>query len=395
MASTSSRTTWRSIILIINFFKLWSAPIRHRGTTNRIIYMSNLEHLVKQYPDYVTETMEEIHPYIKPPWWTLTNTTTHIANIPKDKAKEEHENFLRDNNTPNIIYIYTDGSGIENHIGAAAYSPTTSTVAHDYLGKTDNANVYAAELTAIHLGVKMAGKSQEQYDKCYIYVDNQSAIQAIDNPKQQSGQYIIRNILQSLDELQTQRPNLEFRIEWVPGHMDIDGNEKADIEAKKAALEKLRKEQAPPHHNLKSAQVTKINDDINTIARKAWNNGKENARQHRKLTRPRRLKTGTRLYDGLSRKQSANLIRLRTGHCRLNKYLNRCNIIEDPTCDYGRGIENVKHFLLLCKNHEEPRKELRKKTGGRNMRMENLLGDPKLVKDTLEYVEKTGRFNFV
>jgi hypothetical protein len=29
------------------------------------------------------------------------------------------------------------------------------------------------------------------------------------------------------------------------------------------------------------------------------------------------------------------------------------------------------------------------------MRMEILLGDPKLIKDTLEFVEKTGRFNFV
>lgn len=54
----------------------------------------------------------------------------------------------------------------------------------------------------------------------------------------------------------------------------------------------------------------------------------------------------------------------------------------------------LKHFLLLCKNHEEPRNELQKKVGRRNMRMENLLGDPKLVKDTLEFVEKTGRFNF-
>ena len=28
------------------------------------------------------------------------------------------------------------------------------------------------------------------------------------------------------------------------------------------------------------------------------------------------------------------------------------------------------------------------------MRMESLLGDPELVKETLEFVEKTGRFNF-
>ena len=95
-----------------------------------------------------------------------------------------------------------------------------------------------------------------------------------------------------MEELQNQRPNLEFRIEWVPGHMNIDGNEKADEEAKKAALEKLREEQAPIHHKLKSVQVTKINDDTNVAAKKAWNNGKANARQHHKLTRPQRVKTG-------------------------------------------------------------------------------------------------------
>jgi hypothetical protein len=29
------------------------------------------------------------------------------------------------------------------------------------------------------------------------------------------------------------------------------------------------------------------------------------------------------------------------------------------------------------------------------MRTENLLGSPKLVKDKIGYVEKTGRFNFI
>jgi len=48
----------------------------------------------------------------------------------------------------------------------------------------------------------------------------------------------------------------------------------------------------------------------------------------------------------------------------------------------------------LCKKYEEPRSELQRKVGRRNMRVESLLGDPKLVKDTLEFVEKTGRFSF-
>jgi hypothetical protein len=108
------------------------------------------------------------------------------------------------------------------------------------------------------------------------------------------------------------------------------------------------------------------------------------------MTRPQIFKTGVQLYGDLPRKQLANLVRRRTGQ---NSYLNRRNIIEDPSCDCGRGIENVKHFLLLCKNYEQ-RNEL-KKVGARNMRTEILLGDPKLVKDTLEFVEKIGQFNFV
>jgi len=137
--------------------------------------------------------MEEIHPYVKPPWWTPTNRRTHIANMPKDKAKDEHQNFLKDNDTPSTLHIYTDGSGIGNQIGAAAYSLTTATTAHRYLGKADTANGYAAELTGIHLGIDMAGKSHKQYNKCFIYIHNQASIQAIDKPKQQSGQYIIQD----------------------------------------------------------------------------------------------------------------------------------------------------------------------------------------------------------
>ena len=180
----------------------------------------------------------------------------------------------------------------------------------------------------------------------------------------------------------------------MPGHTEIQGNEKADEEAKNAALGGVREEQTPSHYKLKSAQVAKINNDIKAMAKEAWNTGKGNARQLRKLTRPQRVKTGLQLYGALPRKQLTNLVRLRTGHCRIKSYLHHRNIIEDATCDCGNGIENVKHFLLQCKHYEEPRRELRRKVGARNMRMESLLGDPELVKETLEFVEKTGRFNF-
>ena len=176
--------------------------------------------------------------------------------------------------------------------------------------------------------------------------------------------------------------------------MDIAGNDKADEETKKTALNKPTEEQTQPQHRLKSTQCTKITANITIKAKTAWNEGTAYARQLRKISRPQRFKTGVELYSKLTRKQITNLIRLRTGHCRLNNYLNKRKIIEDPTCECGRGIENVQHFLLLCEKYEEPRNELRKEVGCRNMRMENLLGDPKIVENTLNYVEKTKRFNF-
>jgi hypothetical protein len=101
---------------------------------------------------------------------------------------------------------------------------------------------------------------------------------------------------------------------------------------------------------------------------------------------------GEQLHTLLTRKQGATLSQLRTGHCALNQYLHRFSITEDPHCECGNGIEMVKHYLLDCRTHEESRKELREKVGWRNMRVQKLLSNPKVVKNTMEFVDKTGRF---
>jgi ribonuclease HI len=78
--------------------------------------------------------------------------------------------------------IYTDGSGIENKIGAAAYTTATNEASHQHLGSEAQFNVYAAELTARHLAIKLLGNHVE-YRTCRIYIDSQAAIRAIDRPR--------------------------------------------------------------------------------------------------------------------------------------------------------------------------------------------------------------------
>ena len=83
--------------------------------------------------------------------------------------------------------------------------------------------------------VSFFARKIEEYSNIYISIDNQSAIQTIESPKHQSGQYIIKGILDIIDRTYAIKPDCNIHIEWVPGHEDIDGNQRADQAAKAAA----------------------------------------------------------------------------------------------------------------------------------------------------------------
>jgi ribonuclease HI len=149
-------------------------------------------------------------------------------------------------------------------IGAVVYSTTTNNAGHQYLGNETQFNVYTAELTAIHLATKLLWNHVE-YRTCRIYIDSQAAIRAIDHPRRQSGESIIRDILDSIDEITNEHPDLRFEIVWIPGHAEIEGNEMADAEAKKAALDPTLS-QAYNYMPLKSARIR----HIKTAAKIQW-----------------------------------------------------------------------------------------------------------------------------
>src|SRR5436190_3659192 len=147
--------------------------------------------------------------------------------------------------------------------------------------------------------------------------------------------------------------------------------------------------------HLKSARCTVIQKLIKSEWQKSWQHGKEDAHQLRNISRRPNVKHGAKLYQEIgNRKHIAWISRLRTGHCSLNKYLARFNIIEDPTCECGEAAETVAHFLLKCGLYDKERDRLRRKVGAQGMRIEKLLGDIECIHVTIEFIKGTGRFKF-
>ncbi|PQE08856.1 reverse transcriptase protein [Rutstroemia sp. NJR-2017a BBW] len=95
-----------------------------RNTRNRgrqTLYVSPLEHIYRRLYQRRGATIEEqepIPPYIVPPWWQGPNI--RIASS-SEMAQNQHKEFLK--HSSNCIFIYTDGSGINNQVGAAAVAP--------------------------------------------------------------------------------------------------------------------------------------------------------------------------------------------------------------------------------------------------------------------------------
>ena len=349
-------------------------------------YLSNLENLIKHFPEYMQSGIEHIIAYPRPPWWKSTAIIT-IMPVSKEEAAKAHQERLRQISAQDLI-IYTDGSGHNGHIGAAIYSPTCLIIKGKYMGTDDTHIVYAAELMAMQMAITLFEGKISEYANVHIFTDSQAAIQAIESPKRQSGQYIIKRILDKIDSIHEVKSSGNIYIEWISGHKNVQGNELADQAAKTAAAPNIIRSIT----RMKSAQNRSIKAMTKTKWEMEWKTGQENARCLRKMSKHPGTVTGLKLYGGLQRKQVVWISRLRTGHCHLNEYLHRFNIIETSECECGAAKETVEHFLLNCELYDEERDLLRRRVGSHGMVMSALLGDSQIIKETMEYIEKTGRF---
>ncbi len=109
------------------------------------MYISPLRSIVNQAGVDNTVNLsdrQKISPFVAPPWWH--GPDLHIATC-DDEARLQHDNIVA--NKDNTC-IYTDGSCIQGHAGAAAVWPAKQMRKSAYMGPETTSTVYAAELKA-------------------------------------------------------------------------------------------------------------------------------------------------------------------------------------------------------------------------------------------------------
>jgi ribonuclease HI len=186
-----------------------------------------------------------------------TGTKTETA----EQHKEHHQSTLQDKKH---LWFYTNGSLLERRAGAGVNASLAGQVVHQsqhYLGK--GMEVFDAELYGIVKATEGAIKlvKQEETTNFWIFCNNQAAVRRMSTTIAQPGQEYILNTHQHAMTLQTM--NIHTHIHWVPGHVEVEGNEKADQLAKNGTQCKRKERDAYTY-------ITYIKRQIREKAMETW-----------------------------------------------------------------------------------------------------------------------------
>ena len=358
-------------------------------------HRSPLHHLAAFFSIH-PKTTEEIKAVRHSPKWSP------LTKITVDEDKDDA--ITRAREATEEVQIFTDGSGINDNIGAAAIlrrHGQPDKILRFHLGGQTHHTVYNGEQVGMILGAELL-RREPNVRSVYMGVDNQAAILATVSRNCHSGHALTDLFLQVLQSALDKHGLHFLSVRWVPGHANIAGNESVDAEAKRAAEgETSRKGQLPqtlrrrdgpiplPHN--KSALIQNHNALVKVKAKNTFASSQRGRRMHQIDPSLPSAKFST-LVHFLPRRHVSAIMQLRTGHVPLNHHLARIGKTPSPACpSCEAAYETVHHFLFLCPAYEELRHALRGKVGPRKMNPEGLLANPNNTRYLLKFVESTKR----
>ncbi|XP_055716506.1 uncharacterized protein LOC129810206 [Phlebotomus papatasi] len=233
--------------------------------------------------------------------------------------------------------IYTDGSLANGKRGLSIFFKNSGEI---YKAKINQkVSIKEVESVAIYLAIKFSVTMKKS--KIIIYSDSKSACESLINKSNKFYENKIKNLVSE--------NNIYVIIQWLPGHIGIEGNEIADREAKKALDE-------GEETNIKitfkeSHKIRK--DTMWDIWKEKWTaiseiKGKFNYEVRKGLLEPKPWFSEI----NLSTKEIKTLSRIRTGHCFDKKFLNLMKIEQTNLCENCNEVEDINHLIIKCEKYK-------------------------------------------
>jgi ribonuclease HI len=375
---------------------------RHQPNICKLLTMFNL----------VPETIEKI----RPPAFTSSDAlpATIVIDTTRENSIASELNDRTTARNENQIRVYSDGSGQNGKIGAAAVLYKEGEVAPAktlkyHIGNDTHHTTYDAEavgaLLATHLmknAMRHRGTLEEPV-KVTHYVDNQGVIMSLSKQKGGSGQHLIDAYRRDLERARVHGA-VTITVKWISSHSGVEGNEAVDVAAKEAAGgQSSNKKHVPDKFHLKLP----LSKAAIKQTKKAELQQKE-LEGWQKSTRFTRMQGIDKRYpykkfrkwrEHLTRAQGSILTQIRSGHLPTNTYLKRFKKQDDDYCDNCLKNSNwmipetIKHYILDCPAYDDSREELKRRTGRANtVDLERLFWTEIGTRELLNYIDSTGRF---
>ena len=329
-----------------------------------------LHKLMDLFPEIHLDKLETITPDLQRAPYVSLPFDTEIA-------KDQEDSMLNEVTSKPEIKVFTDRSGMEGKIGAVAVMyrkgrPMPAKVLRYHLGSSKKYTSFKAEVVGAILGVWLIRMEHVAgHLPIAVLTDSQAVIKRIRTCKMTTTQYLIENFLTLTDGINAANvnPNLKkFKLAWISGHSRVQGNEKVDEEAKRAA-----QGDSSPQHILPPllqgelpTSMAAVKQDFHRELMDRW--------KVMWMASPRQPKLSwldpcftyrhyAKLQSELRRQQVSILTQICTGHIPLNFYLHCIKKSEMSNCTACQrrrlpAKETLTHFLFECEAYNRERHEL-------------------------------------